>query len=160
MAEPAKLTHEQVLSLLKKMDTEEQTLRSLWDQFSVARHQAGEVITLYTEAKKEIPALTTARDQLLSEVDSLKKKLSEGRAKVDADVAERQTTMEKELESLNEELKKVRDFVMAAHGSLKDVEAKAATRKQEIEAEIQSLNTHRDQIRSNLTALSRHLSEV
>jgi chromosome segregation ATPase len=133
------LTNEEVLSLLHRMDTEENTLRPLWDQFTVARRQAQTVIARYQQVVKELPALEQRKVDLELGITFLGSELERRQDEVNRAVGEYRQSLEGELVSLQKDVKEGREKVVALRSEIRSAEKDRDVKKAEMEVSLVEL---------------------
>lgn len=127
------LTNEQVLSLLNKMDVEENTLRPLWDQFTVARRQARNVVNRYMEINTALPDLERRKEELEASITFLVEDHRERKETLRLEMDRYRASLESEIKPLEQSVKEGREKVIAVQGSVQDAERRHNQRLQDIE---------------------------
>lgn len=131
MAE-TKMTPNEVLSLLNKMDEEHRTYMSMFG----ARQYVRDVIMSYQEANKLLTELNTRKDNLTASIASLGKQLEDGIAKVNVEIENKREAGNRELETVNKALENAKDAFQVISKSLSDKEVIGSARITELDLAI------------------------
>lgn len=131
MAE-TKMTPNEVLSLLNKMDEEHRTYMSMFG----ARQYVRDVIMSYQEANKLLTELNTRKDNLTASIASLGKQLEDGIAKVNVEIENKREAGNRELETVTKALENAKDAFQVISKSLSDKEVIGSARITELNLAI------------------------
>lgn len=149
-----KLTNSEVLSLLKRFETEWTQFRGMWDQLMPSFQHMGIVVARYREISTEIPRLETQHAELITNISGLKKDLATGKAAIEAQLVNHRNNMEKELAPLTKELNDTRERVVAIQGARADAERSFEERRTAQEITLRELEDRLVDTRRKLSEIS------
>lgn len=159
-SEEVEMSNEQVISLLDKMDVEEQTLRPLWDQFTVARRQARVVLNRYVLCIRVLPGLEERQASLERDILALDGELVKRKDEVRDEVSRYRESLEGELASLERQVAETRERVVGVQGALREAETNRQRRMEELRDEVQVLEGRRDLANQSLAEARKVLGAV
>lgn len=122
---------------------EQNTLRGLWDQFSVAANELGKVIETYRDISHVLPSLVKQKEALAIELVELENVLAEGKARVQKELSEYRAALETDVESLQRAAAEARERTAKAIAERTAAEEAATARKGDINNQIKALEARR-----------------
>lgn len=133
------MTDAEALSLLVAMDTEENTLRPLWDQFTVARRRVGEVITHYKDISGKVPELEQRKMDLELEITHLESDRNKRKDEVFNEVTAYRKSLEDELVTIEKDIHNGREKVVGLQGAIREAENRRDAKQVEMDASLVEL---------------------
>lgn len=134
--EPATLTDGEALSLLAKMDTEQQTLSRLWPQFSVAITKVGRVVRHVQGLLARLPELEARRQEVEAAIARLEPDFEARKRDLQQRDAAFRRTLEAELAPLRTSVEEARTAAQQAQADLAALRENHAKQRAELDQQL------------------------